>query len=141
MPGFRRVSGSDRGFDRFTISNLALAIGDLVAFDRSANTVIKATSSTSIEDVAGVVVEATTTSDTSVLVQRITKDDEYIVNTTNDTNVNMNYERMVLTDENEVNNTGTDSTNDAALFMQLAPVGAASDKLIRGRFVLVQDRA
>jgi hypothetical protein len=141
MAGFSRISGSDRGFKRRDCSSVAFAIGDLAAFDRANNVVIKATSSTSIEDLAGVVVEATTTADTSVLLQEIHKGDEYIVNTTNNSTAASNYERMVLTDENEVNNTGTDSTSDAAVFEQLSPVGAAADKKIRGRFNLNVDRA
>ena len=103
--------------------------------------VILATSSSSAEDLAGVAVETIGTSATSVLVQRISEDDEYVVSTTNNSATTMNYERMVLTDENEVNNTGTDSTSDAAVFVQLYPVGAAADKKIRGRFVTKQDRA
>jgi hypothetical protein len=141
MAGFRRVGGSDRGFVERTISSVAFAIGDLAAYDRANNVVIKATSSTSMEDVAGVVVAATTTADTVVLLQEIVDGDKYIVNVTNNSNANANYERMVLTDENEVNNTSTDSTNDAAVFMQEATVGAASEKLILGRFVTRQDRA
>ncbi len=141
MAGFNRAKGADRGFERLTISSLACVVGDLLTFDRSANTVIKATSSSTIEQLAGVCVEATTTSDTSVLVQKITEGDEYVVNTTNNSTTASNYERMVLTDENEVNNTGTDDTTDAAVFMQLSPVGAAADKKIRGRFVTIQDRA
>lgn len=141
MAGFERVSGSDRGFKRYTISSLALAVGDLVAFDRSAGTVIKATSSTSAEDIAGVVVEATTTANTSVLVQTVNELDEFVAPTTNNSNSTHNYQRMVLTDENEVNNTGTDSTSDAAVVMQIAPVGAAADKKIRCRIVRVQDRS
>lgn len=142
MAGFRRVSGGDRGFQRFTISSITVAVGDLLAFDRANNVVILATSSSSAEDLAGVAVEAATSSDTSVLAQRISADDEYIVDTTNNSTTASNYERMVLTDENAVNNTGTDSTSDAAVFMQLAPVGAAADKKIRGRFVVTgQDRA
>jgi len=46
-----------------------------------------------------------------------------------------------LTDENEMNNTGTDDTTDAAIFMQLSPVGATADKKIRGKFITIQDRA
>ena len=69
------------------------------------------------------------------------ENDEFVAPTTNNTAATMNYERMVLTDENEVNNTGTDSTSDAAYVMQLYPVGAASDKKIRCRLVQVQDRA
>lgn len=141
MAGFRRVSGADRGFQRFNTSSLAISIGDLLAFDRANEVVIKATSSTSAEDLAGVAVEAIASTDSSVLVQRISADDEYVVNLTNNSSSAHNYHRMVLTDENEVNNTGTDSTSDAAVFMQLSPVGAAADKLARGRFVVTQDRA
>ena len=141
MAGFERVSGSDRGFIRFDTSSLAITKGDLLAFDRSNNVVIKATSSTSVEDLAGVAVETIVSTETSVLVQKVDENDEFVAPTTNNTAATMNYERMVLTDENEVNNTGTDSTSDAAYVMQLYPVGAASDKKIRCRLVRVQDRA
>lgn len=141
MAGFRRVGGSDKGFVERSISSTAFAIGDLAAYDRSNHVVIKATSSTSLEDLAGVVVAATTTADTVVLLQEIQRGDKYIVNTTNNSNANHNYQRMVLTDENEVNNTGTDSTSDAAVFTQEGTVGAAADKLIIGRFTEAQDRA
>jgi len=141
MAGFSRVKGSDRGFDTYTISSLALAVGDLVAFDRTNEVAIKATSSTTPEAVAGVVVEATTTADTQVLVQRVIDHDEFIVDVTNNSDAGHNYHRMLLTDENAVNNTGTDDTTDAAVFMQLSPVGASTEKKIRGRFVTRQDRA
>jgi len=139
--GFKRNRGSDKGFVRRTISSLALAVGDLVAYDRSAGTVVKATSSTSAEDVAGVVVEATSTADTSVLLQEIVDGDEFTVQAANNSNAAHNYQRMVLTDENTVNNTGTDSTADAACVMQVGTVGAAADKCIVVRFVRTQDRA
>ena len=141
MAGFKRVSGDDRGFQKFTISSITVAVGDLLAFDRANEVAILATSSTSLEDLAGVAVEAKTTSDTTVLAQRITADDEFIVDTTNNSSTAHNYHRMVLTDENAVNNTGTDSTSDAAVFMQIAPVGDVADKKIRGRFNLSVDRA
>lgn len=140
MAGFKRVSGADRGFERFDASSLTASIGDVFVFDRSNHIVIKATSSTSLEDLAGVAVEDTVAA-SSILLQRITGDDEFVINTTNNSSATHNYQRMVLTDENEVNNTGTDSTSDAAIFMQLAPVGAAADKKIRGRFNINVDRA
>jgi len=86
-------------------------------------------------------VEATTTADTQVLVQRVIDHDEFIVDVTNNSDAGHNYHRMLLTDENAVNNTGTDDTTDAAVFMQLSPVGASTEKKIRGRFVTRQDRA
>lgn len=142
MAGFERKSGGDEGFVRYDCSSVAFAVGDLVAFDRSNHVVIKATSSSSVEDIAGVVVEATTTADTSVLCQKTFREnDEFVAPTTNNSNANHNYQRMVLTDENEVNNTGSDSTSDAAVVIQLYPVGAAADKKIRCRMVRVQDRA
>lgn len=141
MAGFSRVSGTDRGFKEYTISSITVAVGDLMAFDRTNNVVILATSSSSREDIAGVALEARTTADTTVLCQQISDNDEFIADTTNNSATTMNYERMVLTDENAINNTGTDSTSDAAIFEQLQPVGAAADKKIRGRFVPVQDRA
>ena len=139
--GFQRVSGDDRGFQTYTIASITVAIGDLLAFDRAAETVILATSSSTPESLAGVAVEARTTADTTVLVQRITVDDEYIASSANNSDTAHNYHRMLLTDEDEVNNTASDDTTDAAVFMQLATVGAAADKKIRGRFVTVQDRA
>lgn len=141
MPGFNRVKGSDRGFARRDCSSVAFAIGDLAVYDRSNEVVIKATNTSTPEDIAGVVVEATTTADTSVLLQEVVAGDEYVVDTTNNSSASHNYHRMVLTDENAANNTGTDDTTDAALFMQLYPVGAAASKKIRGRFVTSQDRA
>lgn len=141
MAGFRRVGGSDKGFVERTISSITVVVGDLLAYDRTNEVVILATSSSSMEDIAGVAVAAATTSDTTVLLQEIVDGDKYIVDVTNNSNSSHNYHRMVLTDENAVNNTGTDSTSDAAVFMQEAPVGAASEKKILGRFVTRQDRA
>ena len=139
MAGFKRIEGSDRGNVRRTISSLALAVGDLVAYDRANAKVIKATSSTSVEDVAGVVVEATTTANTEVLLQRVLPGDVYEVESANAGNATYNYQRMVLTDENTVNNTGTDSTADGAVFMQ---TGIKTGSNIVGEFVVSgQDRA
>lgn len=138
---FKRVKGGDDGFESVDISSITVTAGDLLAYDRSNNVAILATNSSSVEDLVGVAVEDKTTSDTSVLVQKIQKNDEYLVDTTNNSTEDSNYERMVLTDEATVNNTGTDSASDAAVFMQLRTIDSASDKKIVGRFVTVQDRA
>jgi hypothetical protein len=137
----KRVSGADRGYygTPLTISSLALVADSLVDFDRSNAKVIASTSSSGLEDIAGVTVEASTTSDTQIKVQKITEHDEYIVDTTNNSNVAHNYQRMVLTDASTVNNTGTDSAADTAVFCQLETVGAASDKKIRGYFITRMD--
>lgn len=140
MAGFSRVAGSDRGFDEVTISSITVAVGDLLMWDYENEVAILGTSACTPERVAGVAVEAATTSDTSVLIQKPAEFDEYIVDTTSNTATTDNYHRFALTDEDAIAN-GADDTSDTGIFMQLSPVGAASDKKIRGRFVTRQDRA
>jgi hypothetical protein len=138
---FKRVKGSDRGLVRRKISSLACAVGDLMTYSRSAGTVVKATSALHREDVAGVVVETTTTADTSVLLQRIVPQDEYIVDVTNASDAAHNYQRMALTDEKVVNNTGTDSAASTAFVMQTGVVGVSGDKKILVEFIEELDEA
>lgn len=139
---FKRTKGSDKGFSEpRAVSSLTAVIDSIAAYDRANEVLVAATSSTSIEDIAGVFVKAVAAADTEAQVQEIVDGDEYIADTTNNTNTAHNYHRMVLTSATEVNNTGTDSTSDAAVIMQIAPIGAASAKKILCRFVRVQDRA
>lgn len=138
----KRTKGSDKGFSEpRAVSSLTAVIDSIAAYDRANEVLVAATSSTSMEDVAGVFVKAVASADTEAQIQEIVDGDEYIADTTNNTNTAHNYHRMVLTDATEVNNTGTDDTTDAAIIMQVAPVGAASEKKILCRFVRVQDRA
>ena len=141
MPA-ERVNGGDRGYSGpRAISSITVATGDIMAYDRANEVLVLATSSTTPEALAGVATEAKTTADTEMQVQEIQDDDEYIFDLTNNSSANHNFQRMLLTDESEVNNTGTDDTTDAAIVVQIHPVGAASDKKMRGRFVTRQDRA
>lgn len=139
---FKRVKGSDKGFSEpRTVSSLTGSVGELVDYDRTNEVLAEATSSSTPESLAGVLVSAVASTDTSAQVQEIVDGDEYIADTTNNSSAAHNYHRMVLTDSLTVNNTGTDDTTDNAVFMQIAPVGAAANKKILGRFVRVQDRA
>lgn len=138
---FERKSGGDQGFIERTVSSLALVVGDLVAYNRSAYKVQKATAASEASDLAGVVAEAATTASTIVKLQTITPWDEYIADTANESNVEHNYQRMLLSDENTVNNAGTDNTTDEAVFIQTGVVGAAADKKIIGRFDLFKKTA
>jgi len=139
---FKRVKGGDRGFSEpRTVSSLTGTIGELVDYDRGSEILAEATSSSTVESLAGVLVSAVVAADTSAQIQEIQDGDEYIADCTNNSDVAHNYHRMVLTDSLTVNNGASDDTTDAAVFMQIAPVGAASQKKILGRFVRVQDRA
>lgn len=139
---FRYLTGSNRGFSEpRTVASLTSVVDALLTYDRANARLIAATSASTIEDLAGVSVAAIASADTTTQVKEIVDLDEYIADTTNNSNSTHNFQRMVLTDSTTVNNTGTDSTSDAAVFMQIAPVGAASARKILGRFVRVQDRA
>jgi hypothetical protein len=140
MAGFSRVSGTDRGFERVTISSITVTPGDLLMWDYENEVAILATSAVTPERVAGVAVEAANTLATSVLIQKISEFDEYIVDTTNNTATTDNYHRFSLTDKDELAN-GADQTDDTGIFMQLSPIGGTTNKKVRGRFVTRQDRA
>ena len=139
MP-FNRIKGGDKGFEEVAISSITVAVGDALMWDYENEVVILATSSMTIENFAGIAVAAATTSDTTVLIQKPEELDEYIVDTTSNTATTDNYHRVALTDEDQVAN-GADVTGDTGVFQQLAVVGAAADKKIRGRFVSRNDRA
>lgn len=108
----------------FTIASQAYAIGDAVAFSRSAATVIPATATTINANIVGIAMEAKTSSDTSLLVCLITPGQTWQADNANATSTTHNYQRMILTDKGTVNNTGTDSANSAAVWTQTAVVSA-----------------
>lgn len=133
MAGFSKVGGKDTETKDRVISSLALVAGDLVMASRTAGTVVKATSSVTVSLLqgGGIVTEATTTADTSVLIQDIEYGATYIIEVTNTANVAHNYMRMTLTDENTVNNTGTDDSTNG-VFMQ---TGVIDSTHIKGEFI------
>ncbi len=139
MP-FKRIKGGDKGFEPVAISSITVAEGDALMWDYGNEVAILATSSCTPERLAGIAVEAKTTADTEVLVQKPEEFDEYIADSTNNSSASDNYHRFALGDEDEVNN-GADQTDDTGMFFQLGTVGAAADKKVRGRFVTRQDRA
>jgi hypothetical protein len=135
---FQRIKGGSEGLIERNITTTAFTVGQLLMYDRATgNTVIAATSSAEIDTIAGVVVQASTATDTKVLLQKICQGDEYIVDTTHDTSLTHNYMRNVLTDSNTVDNDGSDTVGDTGVFLQTGMWGASdgSDRLIIGEFV------
>lgn len=119
-------------FKQFTIASQAYAIGDAVMLSPSAGTVIPATSATVPSRLIGVAMETVASTATSLLVALITPFQTWGADATNTTNTAHNLQRMVLTDKGTVNNTGTDSTNAAAVFRQ---EGVLNTTRIVGRFI------
>ena len=80
--------------------------------------------------------ETTTASTNPFSATIVSKDDEFIVDTENNSNAAHNGQRMILgTTGLTLNNTGTDVAGVTGVFVQLDVVGAAADKKIIARRV------
>jgi len=80
--------------------------------------------------------ETTTASTTPFSATIVSKEDEFIVDTENNSNAAHNGQRMILgTTGLTLNNTGTDVAGVTGVFVQLDVVGAAADKKIIARRV------
>ncbi len=109
--------------------------GAIIAKDLGSNATIPATSSTPRSSVLGVTTEAVAAGDAriEVLGLEIFSNDEFLADTTNNSNVAHYGQRMVLTNSVTVNNTGTDDAN--GLVYQVGVYGDAADKKIIVKFV------
>ncbi len=97
---------------------------------------VPATSSTSTATLLGVCNQTTAAADalTQVLYILPDSDDTYIFSTTNNSDATHNGQAMILgANSTTVNNTGT--TSAVGIVQQVDVLGAASDKLIIGRFL------
>ena len=110
-------------YRKFTVASQAYVIGDAVMRSTTAGTVVPATSSTSGDTLVGVAMETVASSATELLVAVIEPSQVWECEVANTINAAHNYQKMVLTDANTVNNTGTDSVADGAIVMQLAVSG------------------
>ena len=117
------------------ISSLTLAVGDMLMLNVGATTWVAATSSTAHWQRKAVTIQAATSAMTEVLCQEVFPGQMWVAEVANTADTAHNGDRMVLTDSNTVNNTGTDSAAKEAVFIQSVPVGALSDKRVMGRIV------
>lgn len=135
MAGFKLAKpNDDADVEIATISSLTLAVGDLLELDVGATAWTEADSSTEHWMRKAVCVGTATSSDTEVDVMPVNPDMLFEVESANNSSSDHNGDRMVLTDKNTVNNSGTDSDTAQAVVIQVAPVGAAADKRILVRF-------
>jgi len=110
-----------------------MTLGSILA--QTAGLAVFADSGTVAADLLGVCNETISIADAllEVSVIRPSDEDTYIFPVTNNSDVTHNGQAMILTDEVTVNNTGT--TSATGIVQQVEPYGAASDKLIIGRFL------
>lgn len=132
MAGFQLKSNlNEVELRTFTVASQAYTEGDCVMRSTTAGTIIPATSSTSGDLLIGVAAETVTSAATSLKVRMIEPSQVWECEVANTVNAAHNYMKMVLTDANTVNNTGTDSVADGAICMQIGVLGAKGLFLFR----------
>ena len=128
MAGFYVISDiSDRPMRKLPTSSLTAAIGDLLELTAGATTWAKTTSTTDHFTRKAIVME-TATSSSSILCMELTGTEEVVCDATAAGNTAHNGDRMALTDENAVNNSGSDVTGQAVAFLQTGIVGTTKVK-------------
>ena len=140
MAGFSLVKDPNTTtYKKLRVASQAYTLGDAVMLDRTSDSVdvVPATSSTTTTNLYAVAMETVTSAATELLCAIITPDQEWSAESANNSNASHSYQRMLLTDANTVNNTGTDNTTDEAVFMQTGTIGAAASKRIIGKFLKV----
>ena len=136
MAGFDYVKDPvDRGMEEVPVSSLTCAVNDMLELAVGATTWTAATSSSVHYTKKFIVRKAVTSSDTVAKGFVVSDSMIFIAETVNNSAAADNGDRMVLTDTNTVNNTGTDSAAKEAVVIQIAPVGAAADKRILARVI------
>lgn len=127
----------DVGAISLPISSTAFTKDTLLMADRSNNILIAATSSAATTNSLWLARETVTTAATEIKVEPVLFDQIYVCDCTNATASTQILERMVLTDAATINNTSTDSAVNEGIFEALAISGAASDKKLIGRFLIL----
>jgi len=137
MPGFTKVMPISENDYRFKapISSITVAKNDLLELVSGATNWTLCTSTSNHFTKKAIALQAASTAATEVECVMVTLHDVYEAETANNSAAADNGDMMVLTDANTVNNTGTNSTAQVGVVVQLAPVGAAAEKRILCQFV------
>lgn len=132
MTGFQLVTSPYKSEEAttVTISSLAVTAGDLLELDVGATAWTAADANTEHWQKKAVAVQTVASTATTVRVIPVLPGQTWLAETANNSAAADNGDRMLLTDANTVNNTGTDNTSEEACVIQVAPVGVAADKTI-----------
>lgn len=134
--GFTFVKGPMVETDEpLPISSLAVASGDALALGIGSTTWSAGAATTEHWQLKAVATETVTTAATTVNARHVLPGQFWVAETANNSAAADNGDRMLLTDANTVNNTGTDNTSEEACFIQLGVIGAAAEKRVLGFIV------
>ena len=119
MAGFNVLRDiGDKGLRVLPVSSLTASVGDLLDLAVGSATWAKVTSS-SVHFTRKAIVMQAITSASTVLAYELDGSEDVEVQSANTANTAHNGDRMLATDENTINNTGTDNTSKEAIFLQI----------------------
>ncbi len=121
--------------EEVAISSITVAIGDILCLAVGSTTWALATSASEAWQRKAVAVEAATTAATTLKVIPVNESQTWEIGTANASSATHNGDRMLLTDEDQVNNTGTDSAAEEAVVLQIATVGATTEQRALFKFL------
>lgn len=127
MAGFALKSNlNEVEYRKMRVASQAYTLGDAIAWDTASDSVdvIPATSATVVQDVCGVAMETVASSATELLVAIIEPSQVWECEVANTVSANHRGQKMVLTDKDTVNNTGTTSVADEAIVRQVGEAGS-----------------
>ena len=137
MAGYKIIRDDrSKGFTSVPISSLTVSVGDLLERTAGAATWALTTSSSNHFTRKAIAQEPATTAATSVSVIELDGSEEVEVESANNSDAAHNGDRMAATDEDTVNNSGSDVTGQAVVFVQTGVLGATADKRIVGKVLV-----
>lgn len=120
---------------KLDVSSLTAAVGDLLELTAGSTTWAAVSSTSNFFTRKAIAMEATTSAST-ILARELDGTERVIAESANNSNVAHNGDRMAATDSNTINNSGTDVTGQAVVFVQDTTQGAVGDKRIVGRVLV-----
>jgi hypothetical protein len=130
MTGFRVLSAmKDASFQKLPISTLALVVGDLIEQEAGIATWTKCDATSNHWTRKAIVMEATTTAATSVLAYELDGTETVEAQCANTAAAADIGDRMILTDENTVNNSHSDVTGGYPAFI-MDRIGSTTTSII-----------
>lgn len=127
---------SDTQAEPLRISGITVVLNDLLERTAGSTTWALTTSSTDYFTQKAVAIESATTNDTEVQAIRVDMDQKWEAEGGSSSDIADDGDRMAATDENTVNNSGTDVTNQAVVFVQDGVIGPAADNRIVGNILV-----
>ena len=137
MPGFKILRDDrDKGAEPLQIATVAAAVGDLLELVAGSVNWALVTSSSLHFTRKAIAMEISVSGDVEVKAIVLDGLEHVEAEGGSDSDVADNGDRMAATDEDTVNNSGTDVSGQAVVFVQRGIIGAATDKRVWGNVLV-----